>query len=113
MNNSLLQLLGIARRAGKLALGSEAACGAVRAKRAVLVLLASDLSPRTVRTVSAVAEQTGTKAITIRSTMDELSRALGKRSGVIAVADRGFAEKLLALSTLSTPSPSSILSKEE
>lgn len=99
MSNSLLQLLGIARRAGKLALGGDAAGEALRGKRAGLVLLASDLSPRTARAVSAAAEQSGAKAVAIRPAMDELARAVGKRSGVIAVTDRGFAEKLLALST--------------
>lgn len=98
-DNSLLQLLGIARRAGKLALGSEAAGEAVRARRAGLVLLASDLSPRTARAVSAETERSGAKAAAIRPKMDELERAIGKRSGVIAVMDAGFAEKLLALST--------------
>jgi ribosomal protein L7Ae-like RNA K-turn-binding protein len=99
MSNSLLQLLGLARRAGKLALGGEAAGEAVRGERAGLVLLASDLAPRTARDVSAAAEQSGAKAVTIRPTMDEIARALGKRSGVIAVTDQGFARKLLALST--------------
>lgn len=102
MSNSLLQLLGIARRAGKLVFGSEAAGEALDAGRAGLVLLAQDLSPRTVKAVSAAAERSGAKAATIRPKMDDLARAVGKRSGVIAVTDRGFAEKLLELSTPDT-----------
>lgn len=97
MEDKLLHLLGIARRAGKLALGTEAARDALRRRRAVLLLLASDLSPRTVSGLSAEAESAGVRAQGLRATMDELGAALGKRAGVIAVNDRGFAKKLLAL----------------
>ena len=41
----LLSLLGLARRAGKLSLGNDAAVESLRKGQARLVLLASDLSP--------------------------------------------------------------------
>ena len=97
MNEKLLHLLGIARRAGRLDLGTEAVRDAVRKHRAALVLLASDVSPRTASNTSSSAQQAGIPARTIRPTMNEVEAALGKRAGVIAVNDMGFAKKLLAL----------------
>lgn len=97
-NNQLLNLLGLARRAGKLDLGTEAVKQAVRKHRAKLVLLAADLSPGTAASVSAAAGNAGVRASPLNAGMDEVEAALGKRTGVIAVNDEGFAEALRKLS---------------
>jgi ribosomal protein L7Ae-like RNA K-turn-binding protein len=98
MNEKLLHLLGIARRAGRLSLGNEAAVEALRKGHTRLILFASDLSPRTIGGVEFAAKEEGVAAVQINATMDEISMALGKRTGVVAVNDSGFAKKLLALS---------------
>lgn len=98
MNEKFLHLLGIARRAGRLSLGNDAAVEALRKGRTRLILLASDLSPRTAGGVEFAANEEGVAAVRINATMDEISMALGKRTGVVAVNDSGFAKKLLALS---------------
>lgn len=97
MNHKLLSLLGIARKAGKLSLGSEAACEAAIGGRCPLVLFASDLSPRTVRAVSGAAARGNAETAVLHVNMDEIGCAIGKRTGVLAVNDVGFAKKLLAL----------------
>lgn len=97
MDEKLLHLLGLARRAGRLDLGSEAVRDAVKKRRASLVLLAGDLSPKTASGQSLLAQQAGIPFRTIRPRMNEVEAALGKRAGVIAVNDRGFANRLLAL----------------
>lgn len=97
INNQLGNLLGIARRAGKLDLGGEAAKQSVRRRRAKLVLLAADLSQRTAGTVRAEAENAGVRASPLPLSMAETEAALGKRTGVIAVNDEGFAHALLKL----------------
>ena len=103
-DEQLLHLLGIARRAGALALGTEAASQAVRRHRTRLILLAQGLSrsvalvsPRTAAKMRAEAEKTGVRTADIAVGMDSLEYALGKRVGVIAVNDAGFAKALLAL----------------
>ncbi len=96
-NDRLLGLLGIARRAGKLALGADAARQAAGARRARLLLLAEDLSPGTAGSLKTLADREGVRAVPLRRTMDEVEAALGKRTGVIAVNDAGFAKTLLAL----------------
>lgn len=98
MNEKLLHLLGIARRAGRLSLGNDATIEALRKGSARLVLFAGDLSPRTAGGVEFAAKEEGVAAVHITATMDEISMALGKRTGVVAVNDAGFAKKLIALS---------------
>ena len=97
MDDRLLSLLGLARRAGRLALGCDAACAAALGRGCALILLSSDLSARTARTVREAAGRGNVKTAELGATMDEIGRAIGKRTGVIAVNDTGFAEKLLAL----------------
>lgn len=97
MNEKILHLLGIARRAGRLSLGNDAAIESLRKGNARMVLLAADLSPRTALGVRQAAEEEEAAAVTCSATMDEISMALGKRTGVVAVNDAGFAKKLLAL----------------
>ncbi len=102
MNDKLLHFLGIARRAGRLSLGNDAAIEAMRKGHTKLLLLASDLSPRTAGGVRFAAEEEEVTLVEAKATMDEISMALGKRTGVIAVNDAGFAKKLLALCTAET-----------
>ena len=49
MNNKLLSLLGIARRAGRLSLGYDSAEEAMKNGKSRLLILAWDLSERTLR----------------------------------------------------------------
>lgn len=96
-NDRLMNLLGLARKAGKLELGSEAVKESVRRRRAKLVLLSSDLSERTARAIREEAETSGVRAAALPSGMDAVQAALGRRAGVIAVNDGGFAKALLKL----------------
>lgn len=97
MDKGLFGLLGLARRAGKLCMGSDAAQEAALGRGCALILFSSDLSPRTEKTVLAVAGRSGVPTARLRATMDEIGSAVGRRTGVIAVKDAGFARKLLAL----------------
>jgi ribosomal protein L7Ae-like RNA K-turn-binding protein len=97
MNEKLLHLLGIARKAGRLTLGTDAAKESLQKRKTVLVLLASDLSKRTAADVNEAALQAGVPSRSIPPDLDDLGAALGKRAGVVAVNDTGFAKKLLAL----------------
>ena len=77
--NNLLNLLGIARKAGKLALGFTATSLAVRKGRAVLVLIATDTSPQTKDKIERLCRrhQVGVYYVADRNA---LGRALGKTS---------------------------------
>lgn len=91
----LLSLLGLARRAGKLALGADAVTEAVQSGGARLVVFSSDLSSRTSGAVARAAHRV--LAVSLPASMEEIGRAVGKRTGVTAVLDDGFARKMLEL----------------
>lgn len=96
MNNKLLGLISISRKAGKLAIGFDPAVEALAAGKAALVLAAPDLSPKT-RSELDFRINKGVKPIEIIQlplTMDDLSAVLGKRAGILAVLDQGLADAL-------------------
>ncbi len=95
--NKLLSLLGLARRAGRLSLGNDPAMEAMQKGKTALLLVAGDLSPRTLKGLCAAAEETHTELLIMEETMDNIGAALGKRTGVIAVNDAGFADKMRAI----------------
>lgn len=76
-----------------------------RKGQARLVLLAEDLSQHTAGGVRFAAEEAGVDVLTAACTMDEISMALGKRTGVVAVNDAGFAKKLHELCEAGTGEP--------
>lgn len=80
--NNLLNLLGIARKAGKLALGFTAASRAVKKGRAVLVLLATDTSPHTKEKIERLCRQYQVSVYYVAD-RNELGRALGKTSQAV------------------------------
>ena len=89
MNDKLTGLLGLSRRAGHMTCGFDAVADLLRGGRAVLVLLASDLSPKTEKELRFIGKD---KAADIVH-KSAIGRALGlkKPVGVSAVDDRGFA----------------------
>ena len=82
MENKALGLLGLARRAGKLCLGHDAVKAAVQNGTACLCLLSSDASERLCAEIKRTTEQYGNRT---------------KKTAVLAVLDRGFAEKITEL----------------
>lgn len=92
MNNDVLSLLGLIRRAGKLEAGFDAAVGAAREGRARLLLAARDVSEKTFKNLCYEGERAKIPAIRIPAAMEETGRACGVKAGVLAVTDKGFAE---------------------
>ena len=95
--NKLASMLSLTQKAGRLLLGFDVAKGAVKKKNAGLVLLAKDLSPRSRKEIALVCEKSGAQVKEMPLTMDEVWFAVGKRAGVLAVADEGLAKKLAQL----------------
>ena len=94
----VLSLLGLARRAGRLSPGFDAAAESIKRGTAKVVLLAGDVSPRTAKKIEAAAVQSGVPVHRLAETMQQAGAANGKKSaGFLAVNDDGFARKLSAL----------------
>jgi len=88
-----LALLGMAKKAGKLAVGGDAASTAARRGEAVLIITASDASEGTVRRAKVNAESNGVEYKAVPFTMFELGSTAGRGSpGTIAFLDKGLAD---------------------
>ena len=97
MNDRLLSFLGICRRAGKLVIGNDPVRESIETNKALLVIIASDISPNTLKKITAVIEASDVPCYTVNRTKDEISFHLGKVCAVLAVTDKGFADKLTEL----------------
>ncbi len=95
MADKILSLLGLARRAGKLEAGFDAAAAAARGKQARLLAAAADVSEKTFKNLCYEAQRAGIPAVRLMATMDAAGRACGIKAGVLAVTDQGFAKALL------------------
>lgn len=97
MDRRLLSFLGLARRAGKLCLGRDAAEESIRAAKAEALLLASDISERSARQIRRDAAEHGVPVLCLAAGMSQIEAAVGKRAGILTVTDAGFAGRLMAL----------------
>lgn len=93
MNSKLLSLLGLAKKAGRLALGHDAVLEAIGKHKAELVLLAADASARLEREVKREVTFQKSNATVLRTeeTMADMGRALPHKVGVVSVNDASFA----------------------
>ena len=98
MKDRLLSLLGIAKRAGRLTAGFDAAVISMKNGESRLLLLSDELSDRSKSAAAAAAEQYGVEFIYSGCTMEETGHALGrKHTGIVSVNDNGFAVKIKTL----------------
>ncbi len=99
MPKKYLSMLGMARRAGRLAMGHDMALGAVCDKKATLIIFASDISERLIEEFKLARDKRypELEMMRISESIDELHRALGYKAGVIAVNDSNFSVRLIEL----------------
>lgn len=91
--NKILNLLGLAKKAGKLEVGEEPTGATARAKDARLLLIASDAADNSFRRLKHFADAGACLYARLPCTKDELGRAVGRTScAMVAVTDIGFAE---------------------
>ena len=92
MNNKLLSLLGLMRRAGKLSLGFDAAADSAESGISRLILTTADISPKTLKELN-YKINTQIEVIALNGDALELQRAIGKAVKIISINDKGFAQK--------------------
>ena len=92
MNNKLLSLLGLMRRAGKLSLGFDAAAESAETGVSCLILTTADISPKTLKELNYKINNK-TDVIAIRCNQDDMQHAIGKAVKIISINDKGFAQK--------------------
>jgi ribosomal protein L7Ae-like RNA K-turn-binding protein len=98
MDDRLLGLLGLARRAGRITHGYDAVLREIAARKAALVLLSADASARTAEKMRRACQENGTRIVTLKQTMEQVGKAIGaKETAVAALTDRSFADRAAAL----------------
>jgi len=95
MDNTL-NLLGIAKKAGMIAIGGNDVSIATRKGTAKLILSAADASERAVRRAHDGAKMCGATYVALPYNQAELGQMLGRGSpGTVAVLDAGLASAFL------------------
>ena len=89
-DDALLSAVALCRRAGRLTVGYDATCEAVR-RGAPLVLTASDASPRTCRNIRRECGD-NTRILETNRTISQFAAIVGKEMAVAAVTDHNFAK---------------------
>ncbi|HFI0065220.1 YlxQ-related RNA-binding protein [Streptococcus suis] len=92
----ILNLLGLAQRAGRLISGEELVVDAIRKQQAKLVFLADDAAGNLSKKVTDKSHTYQVEVVTAFSTL-ELSAAVGKARKVLAVTDAGFTKKMRSI----------------
>ncbi|MCT0060183.1 YlxQ-related RNA-binding protein [Lactococcus lactis subsp. lactis] len=89
-------LLGIAKRAGKINSGEELVIKSIQSSKATLVFLANDAAANLSKRITDKSNYYEI-AVSTLFTEIELSHAIGQNRKVIALVDDGFAKKMESL----------------
>lgn len=94
----LLSLLGLARRANRIAPGFDAAVSALTEHLSDAVFITTDCAPRTERNIRRIAAENRAEVLSLSCTKAELGHAIGcSPTGVLVLTDRGFLRKARTL----------------
>ncbi|MDD6269532.1 MAG: 50S ribosomal protein L7 [Oscillospiraceae bacterium] len=93
-----LNLLTICRKAGKLVPGFDPAKEEILSHRASGVFVTADASARTKKEVRFFCDRENIPTWETELSMEDVQNALGRKAGVLAVCDKGFAKRLMELS---------------
>jgi len=89
--------LGIAMKAGMVAAGDRTALETLKSGRAELVVMASDISPKTAQELLALASKQALPLLWWPD-MNSLGLTVGKsRRGAVVIKDKGFTESIIKL----------------
>ena len=99
MNDRLLSMLGLARRAGRLCVGHDASIEAIVRNKAKLCVLCADASERLKKEMRHACSYGGKDIMCLTLSIDilTLSGAIGTKAAVLTVNDEGFAKTIASL----------------
>ena len=93
----VISLLSLVRKAGKLVAGADMVKDAARSGQVTAVFAASDLSPKSKKEIEYVCRPLSVPVYPLGVAMDEMAAQIGRRSGILAVTDKGLERKLESL----------------
>lgn len=91
MNNKM-GLITMCRKAGKLVMGMDMVKDACNTGTAKAVFASTDFSTKSLKEVKFACYKNNVKLYSLGIEMDDICEGLGKRTGVIAILDGGFAK---------------------
>ncbi len=87
-------LLTICEKSGKLTKGFDVSGEAIKQQKAACVMITEDISPKTLKEINFMClNKPWIKILYIPFRMDDIKQSIGKKVGVMAVCDKGFAKK--------------------
>ena len=92
MNNNKTGMITICKKAGKLAVGMDMVKKVCREGAAAAVFITTDISEKSFKEVRYICARNSVKLYRLEMTMDDMWYGLGKRAGIIAMTDHGFAK---------------------
>lgn len=84
-------ILSMCRKAGRLVMGMDMVKESCNYGEAKAVFTAVDFSEKSLKEIKFTCRKNGIKLFSLGMTMDEIGFGLGKRVGVVAITDQGFA----------------------
>ena len=104
MNSKLLSMLGLAKRAGAIIIGTDLVTKTLPSGRVKLVMYAEDASANTEKKITDKCRFYNTSCIKTGFSGDELAHATGKLSSVmvIGITDENFSKGLISLTSNET-----------
>ena len=92
MNNKLLSLLGMCRKAGKLTIGYDKTLELFKKSKVLVILVAADTAQRTEKELR-FHTNSALPVIRLNETKEQLSAAIGTAAGVVGIVQEGFANQ--------------------
>lgn len=80
-----------------MTIGNDAAVDAIINGESQLILLVSDISARTEKTVTEAAQSNNIRIVKLTRDKEQVSNSLGKLTAVMSINDTGFAKKIIQL----------------
>lgn len=97
IRGKIVSMLSLARKAGKLTAGADPVKEAVLNGQVSAVFTASDLSPKSLKEIEFSCRNLPVPVLPLGVSMDEMSVQIGRRSGILAVTDKGMEAKIQSL----------------
>lgn len=95
MQDKILSLLGLAKKAGKLKAGYDVCTDAIRSGQAVSAFACMDISEKTFKNLLFEAEKAGIPALRLSASTDMLSYACKIHAGTAVLTDSGFSKAII------------------
>lgn len=96
-NHSILNMLGLCRRAGKLIYGFDATKEAVLKSDVYSIFMAQDLSAKSKKELVFITKDKRVTLIETTIEMEQMQKIIGKRTGILAIIDSGFSKKIVSM----------------